>query len=178
MYCLVQFRLLKNAPDQAVANFRTAIERQPKIWSAIVALANFYMRNKNFDEAEKVIRAGLEQQPDNFAMHMSYAGLLEVKGDYEGAIAEYETLLKQDPGIIDRRQQFGQPPVRSSQRQGQPRAGLFTRGSVAKIAHSLLQRYAWLDRLSAWRLQKCDKFARRGSGGACPIGPWFDIISA
>jgi cellulose synthase operon protein C len=93
-------QLVKNAPDQAVQSFRTAIERQPKDMVGYSALANFYLANKKLDEAEKVIRAGLQQQPDSSVMHMAYAGVLEQKGDYEGAIAEYEILLKQDPGSL------------------------------------------------------------------------------
>ena len=37
-------QLLKNAPDQAVQSFRTAIERQPKDMVGYNALANFYIR--------------------------------------------------------------------------------------------------------------------------------------
>jgi len=93
-------QLLKNLPDQAVQSFRTAIERQPKAMVGYKALADFYLRNKNLDEAEKVIRAGLKEQPDSFAMHWTYAGALEQKGDYEAAIAEYELILKQNPGSL------------------------------------------------------------------------------
>jgi len=93
-------QLLKNAPDQAVQSFRTAIERQPKDMNGYKALADFYLRDKNFDDAEKVIRAALREQPDSFGMHLTYAGLLEQKGDYETAVAEYENLLKQNPGSL------------------------------------------------------------------------------
>ena len=93
-------QLAKNAPEQAVKSFRTAIERQPKNMSGYQALADFYVREKNNDEAFKVIRAALDQQPDSFAMHLSSAGVMELKGDYEGAIAEYEHLLKQNSGSL------------------------------------------------------------------------------
>jgi tetratricopeptide (TPR) repeat protein len=93
-------KLVKNAPDQAVQSFRTAIERQPKDMVGYSALANFYVANRKLDEAEKVIRAGLQQQPDSSVMHMAYAGVLEQKGDFEAAIAEYEILLKQDSGSL------------------------------------------------------------------------------
>jgi tetratricopeptide (TPR) repeat protein len=93
-------QLLKNAPDQAVQSFRTAIEQQPKDTAGYRALADFYLGNKNFDEAEKVIRAGLKEQPDSFALHLTYASVFEQKGDYQAAIAEYEILLKQDPGSL------------------------------------------------------------------------------
>ena len=93
-------QLLKNLPDQAVQSFRTAIDRQPKDVAGYNALVNFYLRNKNVDEAEKVVRAGLQGQPDSFALRLTYATVLEQKGNYEGAIAEYEKLLKQDPGSL------------------------------------------------------------------------------
>ena len=43
---------------------------------------------------------GLQQQPDSFAMHLTLAAVLVLKGDYEAAIAEYEYLLKQNPGSL------------------------------------------------------------------------------
>src|SRR5262249_34852486 len=93
-------QVLKNAPDKAVQSFQTAIERQPKDIVGYTALAEFYARNKKLDEAEKVIRAGLHEQPDNFSLHLTLAAILEQKSDYNGAIAEYELLLKQDPGSL------------------------------------------------------------------------------
>src|SRR5262249_23963972 len=48
----------------------------------------------------KVVRAGLAQQADDLALHQALAGVLELKGDYEAAIAEYEYLLKQQPGSL------------------------------------------------------------------------------
>ena len=80
--------------------FEQLLSGNQKIWSAIARLPTSIFGNKNLDEAEKVIRAGLQQQPDSFAMHLTYAGVLEQKGDYEAAIAEYEILLKQDPGSL------------------------------------------------------------------------------
>jgi predicted Zn-dependent protease len=93
-------QVLKNAPDKAVQNFQTASERQPKDIVGYSALAEFYARNKKLDEAEKVIRAGLHEQPDNFSLHLTLAAILEQKSDYDGAIGEYEILLKQDPGSL------------------------------------------------------------------------------
>jgi tetratricopeptide (TPR) repeat protein len=92
--------LQKGMTDQALQNFRSAIERQPKHMGGYQALFEFYFRNLNFDEAEKIARAGLEQQPDHFIMHLDLASALEAKGNYDGAIAEYEKLLKQEPGSM------------------------------------------------------------------------------
>ena len=43
---------------------------------------------------------GLKQQPNNFALHLSLASLLEAKREYEPAIAEYESMLKEQPGSL------------------------------------------------------------------------------
>src|SRR5262249_37864053 len=93
-------QLLKKAPEQALQSFRTAVERQPKEMVGYKALADFYIGNKNLTEAEKITRAGLQQQPDSPDMHLTLAGILEQKGDYEAAIAEYEILLKQNAGSL------------------------------------------------------------------------------
>lgn len=93
-------QLLRNAPDQAVQSFQAAIERQPKNVAGYLALSKFYADNKKPEEAEKAIRKGLQQQPSSFALHLDLAGILELKGDIEGAIAENEYLLKQEPGSM------------------------------------------------------------------------------
>jgi tetratricopeptide (TPR) repeat protein len=93
-------QLLKNQPDLAVQSFKTAIAQQPKYAPAYLALANLYIREKNIDEAEKIVRAGLQQQGDDFSLRQALAGALELKGDHEAAIAEYEGLLKQEPGSL------------------------------------------------------------------------------
>jgi predicted Zn-dependent protease len=93
-------QLAKNAREEGLKSFRTAIERQPKNMAGYRALADLYTRDNNNDEALKAIRAGLEQQPGSSAMHLMLASVLERKGDYEGAITEYEYMLKQDPGSL------------------------------------------------------------------------------
>ena len=52
----VRKKCTRNRPSRA---FETAIERQPKNMAGYQALADFYVREKNNDEALKVIRAGL-----------------------------------------------------------------------------------------------------------------------
>ena len=47
-----------------------------------------------------VIRAGLKQMPNDFALHMALGGLLERRGDYDGAIAEYQYAFTQQPDSL------------------------------------------------------------------------------
>ena len=49
------------------------------------------------DEALSIVRSGLQQQPKSFDLRLSEAGLLEAKGEYESAISEYESMLKDQP---------------------------------------------------------------------------------
>jgi len=48
----------------------------------------------------KVIKAGLAMQPDSSALRILLASVLELKGEFEGAIAEYEAVLQQEPGSV------------------------------------------------------------------------------
>ena len=93
-------QLLKNQPDQAVQSFQTAIEQQPRNAVGYQALADFYIRNKKLSEAQKAVDTGLQVNPDNVTLRLALAGILELKGDYEAAIAEYENLLKVDSGSM------------------------------------------------------------------------------
>jgi Tfp pilus assembly protein PilF len=93
-------QLVRNAPAEAVKSFKLAIERQPKKVVGYRALAEHYLRQKQPDEALKVIKTGLQMQADSTALRILLAGVLELKGDFEGAIAEYEAILQQEPGSI------------------------------------------------------------------------------
>jgi tetratricopeptide (TPR) repeat protein len=47
-----------------------------------------------------IVQAGLQQQPKAYALHLNRANLLEAKGEYDTAIAEYESMLKDQPGSM------------------------------------------------------------------------------
>jgi tetratricopeptide (TPR) repeat protein len=48
----------------------------------------------------KTVHAGLDNDPENFALQLTLAGIQEIKGDYEAAISEYEAILKNQPGSM------------------------------------------------------------------------------
>ena len=95
-----EVQLAKNNPDEAVKNFEEAIKLRPKDITGYRALAEFYMRQRKVDDALKIIQAGLQQDPKSFALRLSQAGLLELKGEIEPAIAEYKSMLKDQPGSM------------------------------------------------------------------------------
>lgn len=92
--------VIKNDQAAAEKSFKEAIKEQPKDAVGYRALAGLYARQKKVDEAIGTIRTGLQQDPKNFALRLTLAGFLEVKGDFEGAIADYEGLLKDQPGSL------------------------------------------------------------------------------
>jgi len=53
------------AADQALKSFLAAVNAQPKDPVGYRALTEFYLGQKNYDEAIKVVRMGLQQQPDS-----------------------------------------------------------------------------------------------------------------
>ena len=93
-------QLAKNTPAQAEIYFKRAIEKKSTDVVGYRALAQFYTQQKKIDDALRIIRVGLKQQPDSFALRLALAGLLEIKGEHEPAIAEYESMLKEQPGSL------------------------------------------------------------------------------
>ena len=97
---LGDIELSNNNPGQAEKNFKAAIDNQPIDNVGYRALAGLYVRQRNFDAALDVLRCGIKLLPDNEGLHLTLAGTLDLKGDFEGAISEYEYLSKQQPGSM------------------------------------------------------------------------------
>lgn len=93
-------QLARNAPDEAMKDFMMAIQKQPKDPAGYRAVADLYLREKNVDAAQMVIRSGLKQLPDNVDLHMILASILEQARHYDAAISEYEWVLARQPGSM------------------------------------------------------------------------------
>ncbi len=92
--------LATKQPEEALKNLNTAIAKNPKDANAYRALANFYLTQQKIDEAQNAIIAGLKEQPDSGVLHLMLASIEERKGNFDSAIAEYETMLSKDPGSM------------------------------------------------------------------------------
>lgn len=90
----------KKEPEKAAARFEDAIKQQPDSIIGYKALAEFYLRQQKLDDALKTIQAGLQRQPKNFDLRLVLGGLLETKGDYDGAITEFDSLFKEQPNSL------------------------------------------------------------------------------
>jgi cellulose synthase operon protein C len=75
-------------------------EKQPRSPVGWQALAEFQARAGDMKTALETLGKGIAAaQPVN-ELRMARAGFLEVSGDVDGAITEYETLLKDEPGSL------------------------------------------------------------------------------
>ena len=63
-------------------------------------MPNLYIRQGKVDAALDVIQAGLKELPDDANLHLTMAAILEMQGNYEAAISEYQDMLKQQPGSL------------------------------------------------------------------------------
>jgi tetratricopeptide (TPR) repeat protein len=92
-----QTKLSQNKNDDAIQNFKSAIAQQPKDPVGYVSLYEFYLRQKNYAAASEIIKAGLDEQPNNLNLRLASAALVFLKGDQEAAISQYESILKEQP---------------------------------------------------------------------------------
>ena len=89
--------LKSGAMDQARARFAAAVEAKPKALVGYQALANFYLGQKNYDEAIRVARTGSKELPDAVSLRLISARAFEQKEDYDAAISQYEAILDKQP---------------------------------------------------------------------------------
>ena len=85
-------------PAAAEAGYRGAVAAAPALPQAHLALYSFLAGQGRMPEAEAALDAGLAAAPDSTALVFAQAGLLEKKGDIDGAIAAYERLYAKDSG--------------------------------------------------------------------------------
>jgi cellulose synthase operon protein C len=93
-------QLAKNNPTEAQKYFEAAITKQPKDPGGYKVLADFYARQGKADDALKIVESGLQQQPKSFDLLLAKAGLLEITQQYEAAITEYQSMMKDQPGSM------------------------------------------------------------------------------
>ena len=89
---------LEGDPAAAEAGYRAVIAAAPELPQGYQALYAFLLGQDRAADAEAVLDAGLAAVPDSAALGFAKAGILETRGDIDGAIAAYETLYAADTG--------------------------------------------------------------------------------
>ena len=105
-----QVKLAEKKDDEALRSFKAAVAQQPKDPAGYSALSDtLYSPEKFRSRRRSNRRPGLREQPDNLNFRLSLAGLQILKGDNNAAIAQYESILKDQPNYARGNQQFGEP---------------------------------------------------------------------
>lgn len=94
---LGQLSALTGNKEQAAEAFQAVIEKAPKSTAGYLNMANLRVADKRFADAEIVIGQGLVAIPNDFGLRVTRAGILELEGKIDEAIALYESLLKERP---------------------------------------------------------------------------------
>lgn len=87
------------ASDSAKAEkaFKTAIEKDDKLYQAYVELGNLYTRKGSLDEAIGQYRESVKVNPKALASYMVIGMLSEKKDDFNGAIEAYKKAIEIEP---------------------------------------------------------------------------------
>jgi tetratricopeptide (TPR) repeat protein len=83
--------------DQAIDLYKRAIESNPDLESAHLALGPIYYRKQLYEEEAKEYEAVLRVNPNNADALASYAASLETRGFYKQAIEVYKKAIAADP---------------------------------------------------------------------------------
>jgi cellulose synthase operon protein C len=94
-------QLAQNNNDRAADYFKTAISQAPKNPAGYLALSNLDASRMNYDEAARILlQDGLREQPNELSLKLALGNVLILKKDYEGAIALYEGIIKDQPNTL------------------------------------------------------------------------------
>ena len=83
--------------DEAEVSYRAAVKADSDGVAGYASLAQFLVRTNRLPEAEKTLREGLDKRRDNSSLRLLLAIELELSGQYDAAVSEYEKMLEADP---------------------------------------------------------------------------------
>ncbi len=90
--------MAKNAPREAASAYATALDKAP----ASVTVLKLYAAEKRAKKSQASTRLSdwLEKHPNDAAVRLAYASVLHQSGQKAQAVAEYERVLKTQPGSV------------------------------------------------------------------------------
>jgi len=84
-------------PGEAEKEYQLALQAGPGSSDALVAISNFYMRQKQFGNAEVSLKKLVALHPNDAGAHFQLGRMLEISGKNAEAMSEMEAGLKLDP---------------------------------------------------------------------------------
>jgi tetratricopeptide (TPR) repeat protein len=102
--------------DEAIGQFRKALDIQPASYDACYNLANALFRQGQLEDAIPQYRKALAIAPNNAEARNNLGNALAMKGDFEAAIAQYQKALQIQPGYADAHFDLGRVLLKQGQR--------------------------------------------------------------
>jgi tetratricopeptide (TPR) repeat protein len=99
-------------PWALIQNYRAALERDPNLDHARLALAEQLSKDRHFDDAEQEYRTYLERIPKDAAALVGLGRIFFQRGDLDTSTEFFETALKIDPRQPDALKELGQIDLR------------------------------------------------------------------
>ncbi len=94
---LGEILILKGDPAGAETEFRLATGLKPEWSTPWVNWVTLKLSQRKGEEANEILQRGLQVNPKNEELRLLYASHLGDRGQFDQAIAEYETILGQNP---------------------------------------------------------------------------------
>ncbi len=94
---LGEILILKGDPVRAEQEFRLATALKPNWGTPWVNWVTLKLSQKRYEEAGDILQHGLRINPTSEELRLLYASHLGERGQFDRAILEYETILKQNP---------------------------------------------------------------------------------
>ena len=94
---VARINALAGEREAAVPYARRAVEAQPDSLLPRVTLARLYADGKHFEDAERVLREGLDRHPGTVPLLLELGGVREERGNLPGAEGAVREALARDP---------------------------------------------------------------------------------
>lgn len=98
---LGQSELTRNHLDNAIHEFRRAIELDAEDWEARFGLGVAQRRRGNLEEAQQIFQQVASRDPGHGGLALERGLIFEAQGKYPQAIETYRSALKTDPKKVD-----------------------------------------------------------------------------
>lgn len=97
---LGEILILKGEPSRAEEEFRLATTLKPDWSTPWINWVTLKLSQQKAEEAQAILQRGLQTNPQNEDLRFLLATHLGERGQIDQAIAEYETILKQNPRAL------------------------------------------------------------------------------
>jgi len=86
---------------QAEGIFKQILDKRPNLIGALIPMSEIYIKNNRLDDAVRLLKAGLNFDPENPTIHSSLGCAYEALGVFNQSIYHYKRAIEIDPEKID-----------------------------------------------------------------------------